>query len=90
MRCLIREYLSAHVGGQKSNTKGGAFVPSTMQKCRDYAAQGAFIEHFSNLPFQYKINANKPSEFRFMLEALAFMLKHYRLTQTHTPHKCEK
>ncbi len=90
MRCLIREYLSAHVSGLKSNTKGGAFVPSTMQKCRDYAAQGAFLEHFSNLPFQYKINANKPSEFRFMLEARAFMLKHYRLTQTHTPHKCEK
>ena len=82
MGCLIQDYLSSHIPGLKPETKGGAFVPSTMQKCRDDAAQGKFSEHFSHLPFQDKINAHPPSDFKLMLEVRAFMLKCYFSTQT--------
>ena len=76
MRCTVRDYLLQHVQGMKFSTKGGATVPSTMQKCRDYAAKGAFQPYFTGLPFKEYIDAAHSIDDQLLLQIHAFMMKH--------------
>lgn len=84
MRCTIRDYLSQHVTGMNFCTKKGAVVPSTMQKCRDYYAQGQFRQHFIGLPFQEYIETATSTSDKLLLQIHALMMKeaanHFNMT----------
>ena len=76
MRCTIRDYLSQHITSMRFDTKQGAVVPDTMQKCRDYYAQEQFTPFFVNLPFHKHIEAAKCPDDKLLLQVHAFMIKH--------------
>ena len=87
MRCMIRGYLSQHGINMSFGTKEGAVVPSTMQKCRDYYAQGKFKPHFVELPFQTYIQSATSKDDQLLLQIYAFMIQHYRSVTEAGPEK---
>jgi asparagine synthetase B (glutamine-hydrolysing) len=74
-RWLARQYLSQQIPEFRFKTKGGSFVPNTMQKCRDYAKSGLFKEAFQALPFSELIEKETHPEKKLLLQINAYMLK---------------
>ncbi len=81
MRCMVQDYLLQHIRHMHFSTKGGAVVPDTMQKCRDYYRQGLFSKQFVGLPFQQYIEARTTPDDLLLLQINAYMLKQALLMQ---------
>lgn len=75
-RCLAREFLAQYIDNLQLNTKQGAFVPSTMQKCRDYYRLGKFKDVFVNLPYAEYISSRSDADDKLLLQIYAYMILH--------------
>jgi hypothetical protein len=77
MRGLMRDYINQHIQGFQHSTKGGAAVPSTMQKCRDADKLGMFDAHFNDLPFKQYISQADRIDEKLLRKIRAYMIKFY-------------
>lgn len=75
MRYIMQQYLKQHIGFMNFSTKDGAFVPSTMQKCRDYFKLGLFHPFFVDLPLQNYSDERTDLDDKLLLQIHSFMLK---------------